>query len=1109
MAIKHVNPSTEPAGFGLSLSGAPHVVWPDGRTTALGEANAAMLAWLALEGATPRARMAELLWPESTPEAARATLRQRLFTLKKSLNFELVCGQETLSLAAGVVHDLAGSGTILEKSGIAIGGEFDQWLARQQAQRGLGIREALVTHMEQAEATGDLNTALRHARELLALEPLSENAHRNVMRLHYLAGDRAAALLAFDACEQVLKNEVGMRPSADTLGLLRAIELAQSVGLAAPRTMPVSLRRPPQLFGREPVLMQLQQAWQNQQHFVLLGDPGLGKTRVLEQFAESWPGAQLVRARPGDEAVPLALVTRLVEQLCSTYPVLGTSPSGLELLQRLQFQFTTDLALQRQPPCSMAPTLQPWLVEAGKLGVSLMLDDWQFADETSVALLMPCLTESGLAPLRIGLASRVRGGPLVEQRLQTLRQVSALCCVSLQPLDDGAIAALLDTLLADLCAQGQAADVADCSSLVQAMQKRVGGNPLHLLESLRHMAHNRLPLQSQHLNVPRQVRDLVAERLAQLPDDARHLLQVAAVAGQDFCVELAETVMGRHALALAEAWSELEQCGMFGLKGASHDLFSEVALTQLPDAIARVLHERVARWLVPRPHEPGRLAAHWRAAGQDAEAVPHLLVAAMLAWHAARAEEAFDFFAQAAQVTLAQGKLDLAFAHWFDNAEAMSEIGTAAQTAECLQQLEQLAHTDMQALRVQFVRAVLRAAQGEVDAGLSAVSAMLADAIALGDTRVEAECRFASANRATADGDFDEALQHLAVGERLQNDLGNVRLAAAMAATKAMVLGLRGQPRLAHGEAERILPLLVQHNDRATWTVLCSARALQWMRQGELAAALAEAQRVREASSGASIAPMDLLVILRNLVDTLRWAGQFEEALEVGQEFERRLAPQGHFSSLQRTLAGLYLSLGRADLAMQILPVAEAVASTPLRQRERLQLGLLRVQLGLTTGQGSLLEWPLEALTTNDLALASEWVLWSGLTEVSPWPKAELTDLVRRVSQAGLQLFAEPLQALLAALGYGPWSGDQSSCELSPVLLPWSAFFHARCHAQRGQLQVAGELAMQGVFGLRQLADRNVPEPFRESFLRRHPAHSALQALSSRLATNHHLQTVP
>lgn len=44
------------------------------------------------------------------------------------------------------------------------------------------------------------------------------------MRLHYLAGDRAAALLAFDACERMLKHEIGARPSPQTLALLAMLE---------------------------------------------------------------------------------------------------------------------------------------------------------------------------------------------------------------------------------------------------------------------------------------------------------------------------------------------------------------------------------------------------------------------------------------------------------------------------------------------------------------------------------------------------------------------------------------------------------------------------------------------------------------------------------------------------------------------------------------------------------------------------------------------------------------------------------------------------------------------------------------------------------------------
>ena len=44
------------------------------------------------------------------------------------------------------------------------------------------------------------------------------------MRLHYLRGDRAAAIAAFERFEQRLKDELGTRPSAETIELLATIE---------------------------------------------------------------------------------------------------------------------------------------------------------------------------------------------------------------------------------------------------------------------------------------------------------------------------------------------------------------------------------------------------------------------------------------------------------------------------------------------------------------------------------------------------------------------------------------------------------------------------------------------------------------------------------------------------------------------------------------------------------------------------------------------------------------------------------------------------------------------------------------------------------------------
>ena len=63
-----------------------------------------------------------------------------------------------------------------------------------------------------------------------SIDPLAEHAQRRLMRLHYLRGDRASAIAAFERFEQRLKDELGTRPSAETIELLATIE-----GAVAPR----------------------------------------------------------------------------------------------------------------------------------------------------------------------------------------------------------------------------------------------------------------------------------------------------------------------------------------------------------------------------------------------------------------------------------------------------------------------------------------------------------------------------------------------------------------------------------------------------------------------------------------------------------------------------------------------------------------------------------------------------------------------------------------------------------------------------------------------------------------------------------------------------------
>ena len=1090
----------------LRLSNAPHLSFSAGKVLPLAPRDAALLAWLALEGPTSRNRLAQLLWPDSDPLAARHALRQRLFRLRRQVGLDLVSGSTTLALAQGVGHDLDAADRVLGDDGHDHSPEFSAWLTQQRERRRARVRLSLVELADMAERVLDYAGALNHSHELLALEPLSEDAHRRVMRLHYLAGDRASALLAFDRCEQVLKDEVGAVPAAETLALLASIEAQRPDRPLPLRVLPVNLLRPPQLIGRDRERSELAAAWTHGQAFLALGDAGIGKTRLLASLAAQWPGALLLQARPGDFGVPLVLVARLVDALCDREPAWAGHACAQALRDVLARspQFTPQIAKAgavRPVPRACAPPLSELLALglAATPALALLFDDLQFADEASLAVLDEALRTPALAGLRWGWASRPHG-ELAAARIESLRARSDLHCVNLLPLDGPAIAQFVDSLqLGGTHAAGLAA----------ALQHSVGGNPMYLLESLRRLVDQGLPLQASKLSTPRRVQELVGARLADLPAGQRLLMRVAAIAGADFDVGLAEAVSGRGVLELADDWRSLERQALFDERGIGHDLYAEATLAELPAVIASALHGRVAAWLEMRAHDSARLAAHWLAGQDEVRAGPHLLAAARKAWRAARPEETLSFYRQAAEIAVRSGAPDAAFDHWFDAAEAVSEIGSPALLSDCALALQGLARSPQQGLRSQLVGAVLQVVSGQPEAGLRAVRDLLSEAIAIGDVRVEAECRFAIASHAAADGAFDEAVQQLAAGERLLREAGNTRRAAALSSVLAMVLALRGQPRRVIAEQERLLPILAREGDLATWTVACANVALQHVYSGDAARAVLEAERAAQSAQQASIAPPDSALILRYVVDTLRWAGRFDLALSSWQTLASRLARQGSFPGCADVAGLLYLQLGRVDLAQ---PHLDAYLTLPrTRRREQLRSSWVRAcRACWSATPPAHIDWPDDALHCEDLALASGWGLLSGLVGTSPWPPGEIAALADRCDAEGVALFSVALRALQARRAME--AGDREagaalarSIERASAGLdlhggtPWAALYLAQALQLAAEGDAARRVAQHGAAWVQRAARDAMPSEFRDSFLHRNPVHGALLALAGRL----------
>ena len=77
-------------------------------------------------------------------------------------------------------------------------------------------------------ARGQYDQAIEFARRWLALDPLEEGVHRQLMRLHGLAGQPSEALRQYERCRSALERELGEKPEEETEQLREQIAFPQA-----------------------------------------------------------------------------------------------------------------------------------------------------------------------------------------------------------------------------------------------------------------------------------------------------------------------------------------------------------------------------------------------------------------------------------------------------------------------------------------------------------------------------------------------------------------------------------------------------------------------------------------------------------------------------------------------------------------------------------------------------------------------------------------------------------------------------------------------------------------------------------------------------------------
>jgi len=1085
----------------------------EGMLEPLERKTAAILAYLALEGPTPRSKIAGLLWPEVDEERARGNLRQRLHRLKNALGAELVVSDEPLRLLPELKVDVVelearaftgDYGPLLNLEGSLLAGhdyddcpELAEWVETTR-ERITSLRyEAMLHQVEQGEADGNYADALLWAERLLAEDSISEEAYRRVMRLKYLLGDRAGALKAFQRCQEVLARELGVEPLPQTLELAHTIDrgsdLPQASAAKRPQ-IPLTVLRPPVLVGREREWALMEEAWEKGQGIAIQGEPGVGKSRLMLDFVASKGPYELLEGRPGDEGIPYAAFARNYRRVLEQHNL----PLETWVRQELS-RLVPGLTSEAVPPIlsedgklrffeAMAGVLQ-CLLELGLQ--SVVADDLQFLDTASFEAAQYIAAK--LASQGLRFISSYRIGELsapLEASLRRAIEAGQVLLVELPSLSAQGVADLLEAL-----------EVPGLLELSQRLGRYTGGNPMFVLETVKNLLETgQLAHWPEHLPPPGKIGPLIARRLERLSPAALRLARVAAVAGVDFGPQLAAKVLEANPLDLAEPWAELEAALVLGGNVFAHDLIYEATLQGVPVPIKTFLHGRIAEHLQATQADPARIAQHWLEAGES-RAAPFLLEAAKAAQAAYRFTEAAEFYHSCAQILAQRGLRDQAFEAYEAEAAQRVRFEAGAALEFALSRLEELAHTPVQKARACLARASAFTELGQGEKAESVAREGYAQAKLAQDEALGARLLGALGNALWLQGRLDQVAILLQELMDLYQTLGDEISLAVCWSRMGTVLEAQSHlhqaisyNRRAEAVFERVGDQILLTRSLNNLAVVQNAVGLKRDARQTLDRALSLLTQMQGMSNLETSIRMLLGDALRDLGEYAEALEQFQRALELALSFNYWRIPY-----LYKALALTYLVLGQPELTQHQLDQVVNPAQLP----DHYRCGVMVVQGELLRAQEkapTAIYAQAEGLSPGPSVQIELWI--SQAVALTPQEGLALAEKALEVAQAhelqGLEIAAQTrcAQLLLALNRSAALEHSQAAMQLIANFDPVNFYrgevlwTHYRALEANARPEAGGFL--QATLEWLKETTAKVPVEYRQSFLGRNQVNRAI-----------------
>jgi tetratricopeptide (TPR) repeat protein len=491
--------------------------------------------------------------------------------------------------------------------------------------------------------------------------------------------------LLSELCMDLIRRDQAQRPSG--AGVLSRLGVAiEKKALGSSRRHTPIATAALNLYGRDFELHSLSQSYAKMRKgnlaiAVVQGSSGIGKTCLVDVFLDgiasggAAPGIPLIlRGRCHErETLPFKAFDNVVDGLSYRLATLDARdqayvlPDGISYLCEIfpvlrRLKLTEDQRYS-QPPLREAKELRnqaflafcELMVHMAKTQpVVIFIDDLQWADRDSFALLRALMRQPGAPPLLLIAtcrgASEVNSGA-TDPLLREFLEEAGVETINLGPLGTGPTRALADNLLGD-----DDMPVATKQRIVEAVVREAEGHPFFAVEFVHHLRTVVLPkggLESATDGGALRLDGMIIERVNNLPDESQRLLRVIAVAGdplpQRVLASAAEVTLGSHAWergmsALVDEWL-IRREGRQGIDVVElyHDRIRDAVVASLDQPALHTVHVQLAEAVEQWERERTDMLARYWLSAEDHER------AKRYAWEAAaeaRTKLAFDRAAQ-------------------------------------------------------------------------------------------------------------------------------------------------------------------------------------------------------------------------------------------------------------------------------------------------------------------------------------------------------------------------------------------------------------------------------------------------------------------------------